>query len=67
MKQLVIGTLLLIMAAPSLAGYEEGLASAKAGNFAHALKEWKPLAEQGNAAAQYNLAIMYLKTYYLFC
>jgi len=29
------------------------------GDFATALKEWKPLAEQGDAAAQYNLGQMY--------
>ena len=37
----------------------KGLKAAQSGDFATALKEWKPLAEQGNAVAQYNLALMY--------
>ena len=35
------------------------MTAAQNGNFATALKEWKPLAEQGLADAQYNLAVMY--------
>jgi TPR repeat protein len=38
---------------------DKGLAPYNAGDFATALTEWKPLVEQGNAAAQYNLALMY--------
>jgi TPR repeat protein len=30
-------------------------------DYATALKEWKTLAEQGNATAQYSLAVMYEK------
>ena len=37
----------------------KGLKAAQSGDFATALKEWKPLAEQGYAKAQYNLAVMY--------
>ncbi len=29
------------------------------GDYATALKEWRPLAEQGHAKAQYNLGVMY--------
>ena len=29
------------------------------GDFATALREWTPLAEQGNASAQYNLGFVY--------
>ena len=39
--------------------YEKGLAAAQSGHFATALKEWIPLAEQGDARAQYNLGQMY--------
>jgi TPR repeat protein len=39
--------------------FQKGLAAYQAGDFATALQEWKPLAEQGNATAQYNLALMY--------
>ena len=37
----------------------KGLKAAQSGDFATALKEWKPLAEQGDAVAQYNLGLMY--------
>ena len=31
----------------------------ESGNFATALRKWKPLAEQGDAAVQFNLGILY--------
>ena len=39
--------------------FNKGLEAYKAGDYATALKEWKPLAEQGNAYAQANLGLMY--------
>ena len=39
----------------------KGLAAAQRGDFTTALKEWTPLAEQGNIIAQYNLGSMYKK------
>ena len=39
--------------------FEKGLAAAKRGDFATALGEWQPLAEQGDTDAQYNLGVMY--------
>ena len=39
--------------------FDKGLAAAQSGDFATALKEWRPLAEQGNAGAQHNLGVMY--------
>ena len=41
------------------ADFQKGLDAANKGDFAAALREWKPLAEQGNARAQYNLGRMY--------
>lgn len=41
------------------ADFDKGLAAAKRGDFGTALREWKPLAEQGNARARYNLGWMY--------
>ena len=41
--------------------YEEGLKAYRSNDFATALKEWRPLAEQGNAKAQVNLGYMYDK------
>jgi TPR repeat protein len=37
------------------------LNAAQKGDFVNALKEWEPLAEQGNAPAQYNLGLMYVR------
>ena len=39
--------------------FEDALAAAQSGDFETALRLWKPLAEQGDAGAQYNLGIMY--------
>ena len=39
--------------------FNKGLEAAQAGDFATALKEWKPLAEQGNEKAQNILGAMY--------
>jgi uncharacterized protein len=41
------------------ADFEKGLTAAQSGDFATALREWKPLAEQGDAVAQYNLGLLY--------
>jgi TPR repeat protein len=48
------------VAAPVIAqNFDEGLAAAQAGDYATALQEWRPLAEQGDVSAQYNLGRMY--------
>ena len=39
--------------------YDAGLKAAQAGDFQTALKEWNPLADQGDADAQHNLGVMY--------
>ena len=41
------------------ADLQKGLTAYKSGDYATALREWKPLAEQGDARAQYNLGQMY--------
>ena len=58
MKKLAC-TLLLLSSALVQAGFDEGLVAADKGDYQTAFKEWKPLAEQGYASAQYNLGIMY--------
>ena len=54
---------LVLMLAPACsenAGpYENGVAAYQRGDYASALKFWRPLAAQGNAYAQYNLGFMY--------
>ncbi len=61
LKHLLISlAFLMTLSAPVAAqDFQKGLAAAQAGDFATALKEWKPLAEAGNADAQYNLGLMY--------
>ena len=63
MKKLFIIPVLLFslfLGTPSFsADFNKGLTAAQNGDFATALKEWKPLAEQGDATAQFNLALMY--------
>ena len=39
--------------------WEKGYDAYKSGDYATALREWTPLAEQGDAYAQYNLGQMY--------
>ena len=41
------------------ADFNKGLTAAQSGDFATALKEWKPLAEKGDVDAQTNLGLMY--------
>jgi hypothetical protein len=61
MKKTTLSMLILCasLALPAQAGFDEGLAAYNRGDYATALKEWRPLAEAGNAAAQYNLGRMY--------
>jgi len=40
-------------------GYNAGLLASEAGDYATAVVQWRPLAAQGNGAAQFNLALMY--------
>ena len=39
---------------------EKGLAAYQSGDYATALREWRPLAEQGNVRAQHNLGVLYM-------
>ncbi|MGX2956289.1 tetratricopeptide repeat protein [Ursidibacter arcticus] len=41
--------------------FQQGVKAAEQKDYATALKFWQPLAEQGNAATQYNLGVMYEK------
>ena len=47
------------LAAPAWADFEAGMDAYDRGDYATALHEWRPLAEQGNADAQNNLGAMY--------
>ena len=39
--------------------YNAGFVAAESGDYAAAVAYWKPLAEQGHALAQFNLALLY--------
>ena len=39
--------------------YKAGMAAYTRGDYATALREWQPMAEQGDAAVQYNLGLLY--------
>ena len=41
------------------ADFAKGLNAYQMGDYATAFEEWIPLAEQGDASAQYNLGVMY--------
>ncbi len=47
------------LTAPAWAGFDEGVAAYKRGDYATALRELRPLAKHGVAEAQYNLGVMY--------
>ena len=63
MKQNIFIILILMFFSYSSIGlsadFQKGLAAFQKGDFATALIEWKTLAEQGHAKAQYNLGVMY--------
>ena len=54
--------LLIFVSAPVWgADFDRGVVAYESGDYATALQEWTPLAEQGYAAAQYNLGQMYYR------
>ena len=55
----ITAVLLTLGGAKVWAGFDEGVAAYKRGDYATALRELRPLAEQGDAKAQYNLGLLY--------
>ncbi len=58
--------LVLALALPALvlaADLQSGLEAYERGDYATALKEWRPLADQGYAGAQFNLGLIYENGY----
>ncbi len=51
--------LLVVLATPAWAGFDEGLAAYDRGDYATAFEEWLPIAEQGDPRAQYALGAIY--------
>ncbi len=60
MKRIAIAAVLLVtLVGPVRAGFDEGLVAYKQGDYATALKEWRPLAGRGDADAQAKLGFIY--------
>ena len=60
MKKLLVCILFVLFGTQmSAQEIDKGYEAYNDGDYATALKEWKPIAEQGYAFAQYNLGIMY--------
>ena len=60
MRYLLVAALAVMLALPVAAqDFEKGLEAYDRGDYATALREWRPLAEQGFANAQYDLGLMY--------
>ncbi len=59
-RLLVVAALAVGLAMPAWGqDYDAGFDAFERGDFATALREWRPLAEQGYLAAQVNLGILY--------
>ncbi len=56
---IVLTGFLMLFAETASADFAAGLAAAERGDYGAAYRAWLPLAEQGDAVAQYNLGIMY--------
>ena len=64
LTSLMVGAFFMFGAVSAQAqDFDRGLAAYQSGDFATAMKEWRPLAEQGDASAQYNLGVMYMNGY----
>ncbi len=57
----VMSASLLTGASPAVAGMSEGVAAITVGDYPRAISEFEPLAASGDAAAQYQLAKLYLE------
>ncbi len=59
MKRAALGVALIVaLAGPTQAGFDAGMVAFERGDYATALQEWRPLAEQGHAEAQNYLGWM---------
>jgi len=57
---LVVALLVTVVLSISHAhDYNDGLQAARTGDYNTAVMKWQPLAEQGDAMAQFNMALMY--------
>jgi hypothetical protein len=62
MKRLFLSALLaVLLAGAAKADFDDGLAAYEEGDYAAALREWRPLAEAGDLDAQFYLGEMHLR------
>ena len=60
MRRLILTAVMLIgLAVPTWAGFDEGIAAYLRGDYATAAQEFEKLAEEGHAGAKFNLGVMY--------
>ncbi len=59
-RVLTIAALCLLIALPVRADFDEGLDGYEQGDYEAALKEWQPLAEEGDADAQFGIGFIYM-------
>ncbi len=50
---------LVLLRAPTWADFEDGTVAYNNGDYATAMREWRPLAEQGDASAQLRVGLLY--------
>jgi TPR repeat protein len=50
---------IVLLAAPAWADFKAGEKAYQSGDYSTALREWQPLAEQGQADSQYQLGLLY--------
>jgi hypothetical protein len=60
LKKLIVA-FIFALSLPTYAGYAEGLKAYESGNYALALKEFQPIAQRGNADAQFLMSVMYFE------
>ena len=58
-KILIVTAFLTAFGGVTYADYQDGVDAYIKGDYKTALKEWQPLADQGDADAQFNLGVMY--------
>ena len=58
---LVLPVAFILLFGTAFANFEKGSEAAESGDYATSLKDWKPLAVQGDAHAQFNLGVAYMQ------
>ena len=58
-RAIIVAVLVAFAAVPAWAGFEEGQTAFDDGDYATAMAEWLPLAENENADARYHVGLLY--------